>query len=54
VLDDLLFDGALEGEVELLQGLTRREASGLDPVLATVGLPGGDLSGEHCLEEFLV
>ena len=54
VLDDLLLDRALEGEVELLQGLSGREAGGLDPRLAAVGLARGDLGGEHRLEELLV
>ena len=40
-------------EVELLQRLSGREAASADPALATVGLPGGDLSlqarGENLL-----
>src|SRR4029453_3336989 len=39
VLDHGLAHRALEGEVELLQRLSGREASRLDPVLAAVGLP---------------
>jgi len=39
VLDNLALDRALEGEVELLQGLSGREPRGLDPALAAVGLP---------------
>ena len=54
VLDHLLLHRALEGEVELLQGLARREARRLDPALAAVGLPRGDLGGEHRLQEALV
>ena len=45
---------ALEGEVELLKRLARREAGRLDPALAAVGLTGGDLGGEHHLREALV
>jgi hypothetical protein len=54
VLDDLLLDRALEGEVELLERLSGREPGGLDAVLATVGLAGGELGGEDGLEEALV
>jgi hypothetical protein len=36
VLDHLLLDRALEGEVELLQRLAGREARRLDPVLTAV------------------
>ena len=42
VLDDLLLDRALEGEVELLERFAGREAGSLDPALAAVGLSGGD------------
>jgi hypothetical protein len=38
VLDDLLSDRALEGEVELLERLSGGEARGLDAALAAVGL----------------
>jgi hypothetical protein len=54
VLDHLLFHRALEGEVELLQALARREAGGPDPALAAVALARGDLGGEDGLEEALV
>src|SRR6059036_3837741 len=40
VLDDLLFDRALEAEVELLERLARGEARGLDAALAAVAVPG--------------
>ena len=40
VLDDLAADRALEGEVELLEGLAGGEARRLDPALAAVALPG--------------
>jgi hypothetical protein len=43
VLDDLAFDRALEGEVELLERFAGGEAGRLDAALAAVGLPGGDL-----------
>jgi hypothetical protein len=43
VLDDGLLHAALEGEVELLQGLARREPRGLDAPLAAVTVAGGDL-----------
>jgi hypothetical protein len=45
VLDDLALDRALEGEVELLERLAGGEAGRLDPALAAVALPGGDLGG---------
>jgi hypothetical protein len=38
VLDHLLLDRALEGEVELLEGLAGGEARGLDAALAAVRL----------------
>jgi hypothetical protein len=37
VLDDLLLDRALEGEVELLERLASREPCGFDPQLAAGG-----------------
>ena len=40
VLDHRLLDAALEGEVELLEGLARREAGGLDAVLTAMALAG--------------
>ena len=49
-----LLDRALEGEVELLQGLAGREAGGLDPALAAVAVARGDLGGEQRLGEALV
>jgi hypothetical protein len=36
VLDDLAFDRALKGEVELLERLSGGEAGGLDPPLPAV------------------
>jgi hypothetical protein len=45
VLDDLFLDGALEGEVELLERLAGGEPCGLDAVLPAVGLAGGELCG---------
>jgi len=54
VLDDLLLDRALEGEVELLERLARPEASGLDARLAAVALASADLGREHRLEEALM
>jgi len=43
VLDDLLLNRALEGEVELLERLACREARRLDACLAAVGVARGDL-----------
>ena len=40
VLDDGLLHRALEGEVELLQGLAGRESGGLDAPLAAVAVAG--------------
>ena len=40
VLNDLLFNRAPEGEVELLQRLAGGEPGGLDPALPAVGLAG--------------
>ena len=54
VLDDLALDGALEGEVELLERLARGQARGLDAALAAVALPGGDLGREQDLGEALI
>jgi len=54
MLDHLLPDRALEGEVELLERLAGREAGGLDPRLAAVALARGHLGREHRLEEALV
>lgn len=45
MLDHLLLDRALEGEVELLQRLSRRETSGSDAALAAVGLASRGLGG---------
>jgi hypothetical protein len=54
VLDDLLLDAALEGEVELLQGLVRREPGRTDPQPAAGGLPRGDLRREQRFGETLI
>ena len=54
VLDDLALDAALEGEVELLERLARREARGLDAALAAVALPGGDLGRQQGFGEALI
>jgi hypothetical protein len=54
VLDNLAFDRALEGEVELLERLAGGEAGGLDPALAAVGLARGDLGRQQRLGEALV
>jgi hypothetical protein len=43
VLDHLLLDRALEGEVELLERLSAWEARRLDAALPAVGLARGDL-----------
>ena len=44
--DLLALDGALEGEVVVIERLDLGEAGGLDPVLAAVGFSGGDFFGE--------
>jgi hypothetical protein len=54
VLDDLALDGALEGEVELLKCLARREARGLDAALAAVTLARGHLAGEQRFGEAFI
>jgi hypothetical protein len=54
VQDERLLHRALEGEVELLQGLAGGEAGGLDPALAPVRLSGGDLGREQGFGEALV
>jgi hypothetical protein len=54
MLDYLLFDGALEGEVELLERLSGWEPCGFDPQLAAGGVPGGDLRGQQRFGEPLV
>lgn len=54
VLDHLALDRSLEGEVELLERLSGREACRLNPRLAAVGLTRTDLGGEDGLEEALV
>src|SRR5262249_9406032 len=54
VLDHGLLDRALKREVELLEGLSRWEAGGLDPRLAAVAAAGGDLGREQELGEPLV
>ena len=51
-MGDLLFgDGSLVGEVEVVEGFGLGEPGGFDPVLAAVGLAGGDLFREHFGEE---
>ena len=50
----LVLHRALEGEVEVVEGLHLREAGSLHPVLATVGVPSGDFLGEHRGEVGLV
>jgi hypothetical protein len=47
-------DRALEGEVEVVQGLDLGEAGGPDPGVAAVGLPGGHLLGQDLGEVVLV
>jgi hypothetical protein len=54
VLDHLLLDAALEGEVELLQGLVGGEPGGADPQPAAGGLAGGELGREQRLGEVLI
>jgi hypothetical protein len=54
VEDERLLQRALEGEVELLERLPRREARLPDPGLAAVRLPGGDLGLQQRLAEALV
>jgi hypothetical protein len=54
VLDHLLLHRALEGEVELLQGLVGGEPGGADPQPAARGLPGGQLRREQRLGEPLI
>src|SRR5438128_6942968 len=54
VLDHLLFDRALEGEVELLERLAGGEARRADAALAAVRVAGGGLGGEQRLREALI
>src|SRR3954464_5961822 len=54
VLDDGLLHAALEGEVELLQGLAGGESRGLDSAFAAVAVAGGPLGGEERLGETLI
>jgi hypothetical protein len=54
VLDDRLLHAALEGEVELLQGLAGGESRRLDPALAAVAVAGGNLRREQRLDETLI
>src|SRR5262249_60335807 len=54
VLDHRLLDRARKAEVELLQGLARREARGFDPGFAAVAVAGGDLGVEQDLGEAFV
>ena len=52
--DQGLLDRALEGEVELLERLSGREAGGLDAALAAVRLAAGVLGREQRLGEALI
>ena len=54
VLDHLLLDRALEGEVELLERLVGGEPGGADPQPPAGGLARGDLGREQRLGEPLV
>jgi hypothetical protein len=54
VLDDGLLHAALEGEVELLQGLAGREAGGLDAAFAAVAVARGDLRAQERFGEALI
>ena len=54
VLDHGLLHRALEGEVELLQGLAGGEPRGLDPAFPAVAFPGGDLGPEQHFGEALI
>jgi hypothetical protein len=47
VEDELLAERALEAEVEVVQGLDRRQPGGLDAQLPAGGLPGQDLFLQH-------
>jgi hypothetical protein len=51
---DVAFDGALEREVEILDGLAGREARRPDTDLTAVGLAGGDLTLQAGGQELLV
>src|SRR5439155_11597750 len=54
VLDHLLSDRALEGEVELLERLAGRKARGFDAQLPAGGVARGDLGCEQGLGEALI
>jgi hypothetical protein len=54
VLDHRLLHAALEGEVELLKRLARREPGLTDPRLAAVALAGGHLGLQQNLDQPLV
>jgi hypothetical protein len=54
VQDVGLLDRALEGEVELLQRLARREAGGLDAGLAAVAVAAVDLGLQNGGDELLI
>jgi hypothetical protein len=54
VLDHLLFDRALEGEVELLERLAGGEPRSADAALAAVRVPSGGLGCEQRLREALI
>jgi hypothetical protein len=53
VLDHGLLHRPLEGEIELLEGLSGGETGGADAALATVRLAGGHLGGQERLSELL-
>jgi hypothetical protein len=54
VLNHLLLDAVLEGEVELLERLACWEPGGFDPVLPAVAVAHGDLCCEQGLQELLI
>jgi hypothetical protein len=54
VIDQLPLDGALVGEVEVLDGLDDREAGGTDAGVAAVDLAGTNLAFEAGGQELLV
>jgi hypothetical protein len=54
VLDHLLLDRALEGEVELLERLAGGEPCGFDPKLSAGGVTRGDLGGQQRFGEALI
>ena len=48
------FQGALEGEVELLDGFACREPGGFDPQLTAVSLTGGDFTPQAGSKDLFV